>query len=51
MYTTETMASMNAEMANCAPIITDRTVEPFRPLRAMSRSASMGLARVISHAG
>ncbi len=46
-----TSASMKAEIANCAPIITDRTFEPFFPFLAVSRSASMGLARVISHAG
>ena len=42
---------MNADIANCTPIMTDRIVVPFLPLRAMSRNASIGLARVISQAG
>ena len=51
MKTIATSASMNAEMPNWTPIIIERMTEPFLPLRAMSRSASMGAARVISQAG
>ena len=51
MKTIDTIASMNAEMANCPPIIRERINEPFLPFLAVSRSASMGLERVISQAG
>ncbi len=46
-----TIASMNAEIANWTPIIRDRILDPFLPLRAMSRSASIGFVFVISQAG